>query len=72
MHYKNGREAKAGDKVVNLTSGRSGILHSTQAQSATCNGRLAQINENDPYVTIGECLHIDDIAKATVPDSTKS
>lgn len=71
MHYKNGREAKAGDKVVNLNLGRAGILHSTSAQSTTCNGRLAQVTDNDPYVTISECLHIDDIAKATVPDSTK-
>ena len=71
MHYKNGREAKAGDQVVNLTYGFSGILHSTTAQNTTCNGRLAAINQNDPYVTIGECLHMDDIASATIPDSTK-
>lgn len=72
MHYKNGREAKAGDKVVSLTYGVMGILHSIQSQSDTCNGRLAVPNPNDAYVTIKECLHIDDILKADVPDSTKT
>jgi hypothetical protein len=72
MHYKNGREAKPGDKVVNLAWGFSGILHSTTANSETCNGRIAAISQNDPYVTIKECLHIDDVAKADVPDSTKA
>jgi len=71
MHYKNGRPAKAGDKVINLTHGLSGLLHSVNAQSTSCNGRLAAINQNDPYVNINECLHIDDVAVAAVPDSTK-
>src|SRR4051812_23944105 len=62
MHYKNGREAKNGDNVLNLTSGRSGVLHSTSAQSTTCNGRLATLSDNDAYVTISDCLHIEDIA----------
>lgn len=72
MHYKNGREAKAGDKVLNLTYGFAGILHSTSAQSDTCNGRLAPISQNDPYITIKECLHQDDVAKAEIPDSSKA
>lgn len=70
MHYKNGREAKPGDKVVSLAYGFSGILHSISAQSTTCNGRLAAISQNDPYVTLSDCLHMDDVAKASVPDST--
>jgi len=73
MHYKNGREAKEGDKVVLLSNGYppvTGILHSTQPGAATCNGRLALLSPNDPYVTISECLHIDDIEKADIPDST--
>jgi hypothetical protein len=72
MHYKNGREAKNGDKALNLHTGLSGILHSTQAGSDTCNGRLAVISQNDPYINIKDCLHVDDIAKADVPDSTKA
>lgn len=71
MHYKNGREAKAGDKVIDLTYGFAGILHSTNANSQTCNGKLAAISQNDPWVTLSECLHMDDIKIAEVPDSTK-
>ncbi len=71
MHYKNGREAKEGDMVVSLSEKKVGILHSTNANSTTCNGRLAVTSINDPYVTIGECLHVDDVKAATVPDSTK-
>ena len=71
MHYKNGREAKPGDKVVVLPSGRAGILHSVNANSTTCNGRLAQTTENDAYVTLSECLHMDDIAAANISDSSK-
>lgn len=67
MHYKNGRAAKDGDKIVNLPTGLSGVLHSTNAQSKTCNGRLAPIRQDDAYVTLSECLHIDDIAAAEVP-----
>jgi hypothetical protein len=72
MHYKNGREAKAGDQVVSLALGVSGILHSPNAQSTTCNGRLAATSSNDPWVTLSECLHVDDIKSATIPDSSKT
>lgn len=69
MHYKNGREAKAGDVIVSLSGKQVGILHSVIAQSDTCNGRLALTTQNDPYVTLKECLHIDDISAADVPIS---
>lgn len=73
MHYKNGREAKAGDRVVHIGGDycASGILHSVNAQSETCNGRLAITTPNDPYVSIKECLHVDDVKAATIPDTTK-
>lgn len=64
MHYKNGRIAKVGDKVVNLTGGLIGILHSVNSDSQTCNGRLAPTSQSDAYVTIEECLLLDDIAAA--------
>lgn len=70
MHYKNGREAKPGDRVVDLESGATGILHSTNEQSDTCNGRLAQTAPTDPCVSLKECLHMDDVAAiaVVVPD----
>jgi hypothetical protein len=72
MHYKNGRPAKDGDRIVNLTTGLSGLLYGSQPQSQSCNGRLAECRSSDAYITIGECLAIEDVAKATVPDSTAS
>lgn len=71
MHFKNGREAKSGDRVLNVLTGETGLLHSLSAQSETCNGRLAKFSQNDSYVTIGDCLHLDDIAATGVPDSSK-
>ena len=72
MHYKNGRAAKVGDLVVNFngTFSQLGILHSTSSASDTCNGRLAIPQPTDPYINIKDCLHVEDIAAATVPDST--
>lgn len=71
MHYKNGREAKQGDKIVHPGYGIVGILHTVSATSTTCNGRVAATTQNDAYITLSECLHVDDIAAATIPDSTK-
>jgi hypothetical protein len=72
MHYKNGRPAKEGDKVLSLTNGQItvGILHSTNAQSTTCNGRLSVISPADPYVNLCDCLHIEDIAGAAIPNAS--
>jgi hypothetical protein len=67
MHYKNGREAKAGDVVVSLSCRQMGVLHSVNEQTETCNGRLASTSSNDPYINIGDCLHIDDISAANIP-----
>lgn len=70
MHYKNGREAKDGDKIMSLEHGAAGVLHSTNAGAETCNGRMATVSPNDPWVTLSRCLHVDDIAAADVPDSS--
>lgn len=75
MHYRNGREAKPGDQVV-LISDKfavpvTGVLHSIVPGSQSCNARLALLSPNDPHVTIGNCLHLDDVLAASVPDATK-
>lgn len=72
MHYKNGREAKQGDRVIDTRFGPAGIVHSIQSGSESCNARVAAVTPNDAYVTLGDCLHVDDIAAATIPDSSKS
>lgn len=66
MHYKNGREAKNGDKVVLINDYSSviGILYDATAGNDYCNGKLAPISPNDPCPNLKECLHIDDVKKA--------
>ena len=73
MHYKNGREAKNGDKVILLgTDFRppvAGILYDAVAGNNDCNGKIAITSANDPCPDLKECLHADDVARATIPDS---
>ena len=67
MHYKNGREAHNGDKVVLLPQYGSpviGILYDATAGNDYCNGRLAPIAPNDPTPNLAECLHLDDVLNA--------
>lgn len=77
MHYKNGREAKNGDKVVLIPSYGApviGILYDATAGINHCNGKLARISAADPMPNLKECLHLDDVLKALpaeVPDSSK-
>jgi len=71
VHYKNGREAKNGDKVVLIPSyGGSpivGILYDAQAGNDFCNGRLAPTSPLDPTPNLKECLHLDDVLGALKP-----
>jgi hypothetical protein len=78
MHYKNGREAKNGDKVVLFPSYGApvvGILYDAVAGNDYCNGRIAPTSPNDPCPNLKECLHFDDVtvalAAAGVPDTSK-
>lgn len=67
MHYKNGREAKNGDTVVFIPPSGSpavGLLYNATAGNDFCNGRLAQMRNDDPYPNLKECLHIDDVKTA--------
>ena len=80
MHYKNGREAKNGDKVVLMPTtyeGKQlmttiGILYDAVAGNDYCNGKIAPIKPNDPCPNLKECLHIDDVLAVLpkeIPDS---
>ncbi len=67
MHYKNGRPAKNGDKVVLLPSYGApviGILYDATAGNDHCNGKLAPIKPGDPMPNLKECLHLDDVLEA--------
>lgn len=65
MHYRNGREAKNGDKIVSLTidGGKIngvGILYDAVAGNDYCNGGLAPLPI--PGTCLCDCLHVDDLA----------
>lgn len=67
MHYKNGREAKNGDKVFLKPSYGTpviGILYDAVAGNDHCNGRLALTTNNDPCPDLKDCLHLDDVLAA--------
>lgn len=69
MHYKNGREAKNGDKVVVFPSYGApyiGIMYDSVAGNDFCNGKIAVISPSDPMVNLQEALHLDDV-KALIP-----
>lgn len=71
MHYKNGREAKNGDKVLlvpSYGSPRIGVLYEATAGNDRCNGKLAVISPSDPCPDLKECLHIDDVLSALDKD----
>ena len=74
MHYKNGRPAQNGDRVILLPSGQTpafaGILYNATTGNDACNGRIAITSPNDPYPDLRNVLHADDVAAATIPDST--
>lgn len=66
MHYRNGREAKNGDKIVKLEGGRVvsfGVLHSARPGNDYCNGYIATIQIPNDYACMVDCLHIDDVAE---------
>ncbi len=69
MHYRNGREAKNGDKVVKLGGYGTGaeivafgVLHSAVPGNDFCNGSIAPIL-NDMGACMCDCLHVDDLAE---------
>jgi hypothetical protein len=68
MHYRNGREAKNGDKIVQLGTDGSqvvatGVLHSAVAGNDYCNGYIAPIQNTLQGACLVDCLHVDDLAE---------
>ncbi len=72
MHYRNGREAKNGDTVVQLNEGQPtavGRLQNAVAGNDYCNGQIVvtgTASDFGPAVVVGaclcDCLHIEDVA----------
>lgn len=65
MHFRNGRVAQNGDKIVKLEGGKVvafGVLHSAVPGNDFCNGNIAVIQSACDYACMCDCLHIDDVA----------
>ena len=68
MHYRNGREAKNGDRVVQLSyeGGKIvsiGILHDAVPGNDYCNGGIAPtLGGSVAGACMVDCLHADDLA----------
>ncbi len=66
MHYRNGREAHNGDRIVKLQDGKIvsfGVLHSAIHGHDYCNGYIAPIQPPNDYACMVDCLHVDDVAE---------
>lgn len=66
MHYRNGREARNGDKIVKLEGGRIvsfGELHGATPGNDYCNGNIAITQVANDYACLCDCLHVDDLAE---------
>jgi len=67
MHYRNGREAKNGDKIIQLqTDGpvitAVGVLYDATPGNDYCNGYIAPTQQQPHGACMCDCLHVDDLA----------
>ena len=70
MHYRNGREAKNGDKIVQLGGYGTGparitalgVLFDATPGNDHCNGNIAPIQSVVTGACLCDCLHVDDVA----------
>lgn len=67
MHYRNGREAKNGDKIVKLKNDGEieafGVLYDAEPGNDYCNGYIATIKAVQDYACMVDCLHVEDIGE---------
>lgn len=65
MHYRNGREAKNGDTIVQIgfdgKINALGVLHSATPGNDYCNGSIAPIQNPQTSTCMVDCLHVDDL-----------
>ena len=69
MHYRNGREAKNGDKIVMVggygAGGKItavGVLYDATPGNSYCNGQIAPTQQPGTSACLCDCLHVDDVA----------
>jgi hypothetical protein len=68
MHYRNGREAKNGDRILSIGgygSGTSinavGVLYDAKPGNDFCNGSIAPIQQPVTGACLCDCLHLEDV-----------
>jgi hypothetical protein len=66
MHYRNGRAAQNGDKIVKLDEKGNviafGVLYGASPGNDYCNGNIAVIQPFNDYACMVDCLHVEDVA----------
>ena len=69
MHYRNGREAKNGDRIIQIggygygTAIQAvGVLHDARPGNSHCNGNIAPIQNAVTAACLCDCIHADDLA----------
>lgn len=69
MHYRNGRPALNGDKIVQIDGyGKGaaivaiGVLYDAKPGNDYCNGNMAPVQNNITGACLCDCLHVDDVA----------
>lgn len=70
MHYRNGREAKNGDKIIQIGGydnstgviNAVGVLYDARPGNDYCNGNIAPIQTTGTAACLCDCLHVDDVA----------
>jgi len=72
MHYRNGREAKNGDVIVQFDGqGKPvtlGVLYNATPGNDYCNGNIAPIQDPRAGACMVDCLHVDDVAAILVKE----
>lgn len=65
MHYRNGREAKNGDTIIQIgfdgKINAVGVLYNATPGNDYCNGFIAPIQSPVQVACMVDCLHIDDL-----------
>lgn len=69
MHYRNGRKAENGDKIVQIGGYGAdakitavGVLYDAKPGNDYCNGNIAPIQLTGTSACLCDCLHVDDLA----------
>lgn len=70
MHYRNGREANNGDKIIQIGGYGDGaqvvavgILYDAKPGSNYCNGSIAPVQGTITGACLCDCIHADDLAE---------